>query len=160
MEKKTEVAVLEKACQILSESRVSNSRTPASEPFRILSIGCGDGIFDAIILQAMISKYPDIKLDYTGIDTDEDFCQKAREELSALKKMCDKIEIRIIKMDMHSLMSDIPASCDLILAMHSLYYAADLKKVLTDIQALLKTNGNFLFAVASHNIIIILLLAS
>jgi hypothetical protein len=35
-----------------------------------LSIGCGDGIFDAIILQAMISKYPDIKLDYTGIDTE------------------------------------------------------------------------------------------
>jgi SAM-dependent methyltransferase len=109
-----------------------------------LSIGCGDGTFDAIILQAMISKYPDIKLDYTGIDTDEDFCQKARvsEGLGALKKTSDKIEIRILKMDMHSLTSEIP-SCDLILAMHSLYYAVDLRKVLTDVQALLKTNGNF-----------------
>jgi SAM-dependent methyltransferase len=106
-----------------------------------LSIGCGDGIFDAIILQAMISKYPDIKLDYTGIDTDEDICQKAREELDTLKKTNDKIEIRILKMDVHSLTSEIQ-SCDLILAMQSLYYAVDLRKVLTDVHGLLKTNGN------------------
>jgi SAM-dependent methyltransferase len=141
MEKKIEFAVPQKAYQILSELRVSNSRT-SPEPFRILSIGCGDGTFDATILQAMISKYPDIKLDYTGIDIDEDFCQKAREELGALKKTSDKVEIRILKMDMHSLTSEIP-SCDLILAMHSLYYAVDLRKVLTDVRALLKANGNF-----------------
>jgi SAM-dependent methyltransferase len=141
MQKKIKFAVPDKACQILSESQVSNSGT-SSEPFRILSIGCGEGTFDAIILQAMISKYPDITLDYMGIDIDEDTCQKAREELSALKKTSDKIEIRILKMDMNSLTSEIQ-SCDLILAMHSLYYAADLRKVLTDVQSLLKTNGKF-----------------
>ena len=147
MEKKVKFAVTDKACQILTESQVSNSRTSASEPFRILSIGCGDGIFDAIILQAMISKHPDIKLDYLGIDIDEGTCQKAREELSVLKKTSDKVKIRILKMDMHSLTTEISASCDLVLAIHSLYYAIDLRKVLTDVHALLKTDGKLLFMV-------------
>ena len=37
---------------------------------RILSVGCGDGTLDVKIFQAMISKYPDIKIDYTGTDID------------------------------------------------------------------------------------------
>jgi SAM-dependent methyltransferase len=154
MEKKEKFTVPNKACQILSKSRVSNYSTSASEPFRILSIGCGNGTFDTIVLQSMMSQHPDIKLDYTGIDIDEVTCQKAREELGTLKKTSDKIEIRILKMDMHSLTSDIPASCDLILAMHSLYYAVDLRKVLSDVQALLKTDGKCLFLmvpIASDN---------
>lgn len=143
MDKKVKSAVSDKACQLLTELQVSNSRTSASEPFRILSIGCGDGTFDAIILQAVISKHPDIKLDYMGIDIDEDTCQKARKELSVLKKTSNKVEIKILKMDMHSLMAEISAPCDLVLAIHSLYYATDLRKVLTDIHALLKTDGKF-----------------
>ena len=106
-----------------------------------MSIGCGDGTFDAIILQAMISKCPDMKIHYTGMDIDEDTNKKAMEELSALKtKLNGKLEIKIMTMDMHSLKSEIPP-CDLILAIHVLYYAVDLRKVLTDIHALLKTDG-------------------
>ena len=100
-------------------------------------------MFDAKILQAMINKYPDIKIDYTGIDIDEVICQKATQELSALKKkLNDKVEIKIITMDMNSLNTEIPP-CDLILAMHVLYYATDLRKVLSDIHSLLKTDGKF-----------------
>ena len=139
-EKKVEIAVSEKACQLVAESQTSKT---SAEPFRILSIGCGDGTFDAEILQAMIDKYPDIKIDYTGIDIDEASCQKATEELSALKKkLNDKVEIKIITMDMNSFNAEIPP-CDLILAMHVLYYAKDLRKVLADIRALLKTDGKF-----------------
>ena len=89
----------------------------------------------------MINKYPDIKIDYIGIDIDEESCQKAIEEFSALKKN-NKVAIKIITMDMHSLNAEIPP-CDLILAMHILYYAKDLRKVLADVCALLKTDGKF-----------------
>ena len=138
MEKKVKLTVPEKACQILAESKAS--KTSAGEPFRILSIGCGDGTFDAIVLQAMINKYPDIKICYTGIDIDEDTCQRAMKELSPLKTDSGKVEINVLNMDMNSLNAEI-LPCDVIIAMHSLYYATDIRKVLTDIHALLKTDG-------------------
>ena len=136
--KKVKLTVPEKACQILAESKAS--KTSAGESFRILSIGCGDGTFDAIVLQAMINKYPDIKICYTGIDIDEDTCQRAMKKLSPLKTDGGKVEISVLKRDMHALNADIPP-CNLILAMHSLYYATDIRKVLSDIRALLKTDG-------------------
>ena len=91
----------------------------------------------------MINKYPGVKIDYTGMDIDEESCQKAIKELSALKeKFNDKVVIKIITMDLNSLNAEIPP-CDLVLAMHVLYYAKDLRKVLADARALLKTGGKF-----------------
>ena len=88
----------------------------------------------------MINKYPDIKIDYTGIDIDEASCQKAINELK--EKLNNKVAIKIITMDMNSFNAEIPP-CDLILAVHVLYnYAKDLRKVLADVCALLKTDGN------------------
>ena len=64
------------------------------------------------------------------------------EELSALKtKLNDKVEMT---MDMHSLKAEIPP-CNLILTIHVLYYATDLRKVLTDVHALLKADGECLW---------------
>lgn len=143
-EKKMELAVSEKACQLLNEYQDYKILSSAGDqPFRILSIGCGDGTFDAKIIQAMISKYPDVKIDYTGVDNDEKSCQRALEELSTLKAVLnDKFTMRILAMDINSfkLKAEIPP-CDLILALHSLYYAKDMRKVLVDIHAVLKTNG-------------------
>ena len=95
----------------------------------------------------MINIYPDIKIDYTGIDIDEESCQKAMKKLK--EKLNDKVAIKIIAMDMHSINVEIPP-CDLVLAVHVLYYAKDLRKVLADICALLKTDGKFL-----HNLHVI-----
>ena len=128
-------------CQLLAESHSSRA---SAEPFKILSIGCGDGTFDAKIIQAMINKYPDIKIDYMGTDIDEGSCQKAMEELSALKaKLNDKVAVKIMPMDMNSFTVGIPP-CDLVLAVQALYYAKNMKKVLTDAYSHLKTDGKFL----------------
>ena len=132
-EKKAEIAVSEKACQLIAESQTSKT---SEEPFRILSIGCGDGTFDAEILQAMIDKYPYIKIDYMGIDIDEASCQKATEELSALKK---KLNNKMDFEDIDSIKCEI-LLCDLVLAVHVLYYMKDFRKALTDAQALTKAN--------------------
>ena len=98
----------------------------------------------------MISKYPDVKIDYTGTDIDEANCQKAIEELSALKKKSNnKVEIKIITMDMHSFNVEIPP-CDLILAIRVLYYAMDVRKVVSDVHSHLKTDGKFPFMSGLH----------
>ena len=72
-----------------------------------MSIGCGDGTFDAIVLQAMINKYPGIKICYTVIGIDEDTCQRAMKELSPLKTDSGKVEINVLNMDMNSLNAEI-----------------------------------------------------
>lgn len=91
----------------------------------------------------MISKYPGIKIHYTGIDIDKDTCQKAMEVLSALKTS-QEISIKIITMSFEDIDDSFKAEispCDLVLAIHSLYYAKDMRKALTDLQSLTKTNG-------------------
>ena len=122
--KKAKNTVIKGVHQLLDETQAS--RTSSAEPFRILSIGCGDGTVEAKILQAMISRHPDIKIDYTGVDIDEEVCQKANsmKELSALKtKFNDKVAIRVLTMDINSFNSvEVGPLCDLILALHVLYY--------------------------------------
>ena len=143
--KKVEITVIEGAHQLLDESQASRT-SPSAEPFRILSIGCGDGTLDAKILQAMISRHPDVKIDYTGMDIDEEICQNAMMELSAMNtKFNDKIAIRMLTMDINSInLMEVGPSCDLILALHVLYYAKDMRKVLSDIHTFLKPEGNTL----------------
>ena len=106
MEKKVKLIVPEKACQVLAESKAS--KISAGGLFRILSIGCGDGTFDAIVLQAMINKYPGVKICYTGIDIDEDTCQRAMKELSPLIIDGGKVEINVLNMTINSLNAEIP----------------------------------------------------
>ena len=136
---KAERAVAEKACQVLAESQASTSS--ASKPFRILSIGCGDGTFDAKIIQAMIRKYPDVKIHYTGIDIDKGACDRAKEEVGVLKDN-HEVEIKILAMDFEdidSIKTEI-SPFDLVLAVHSFYYMKDLRKAITDAQTLTKAD--------------------
>ena len=104
----------------------------------------------------MLSRHPDVKIDYTGIDIDEEVCQHAMEELSALKtKFSDKVAIRMLTMDINSFnLVEVGPPSDLVLALHSLYYAKDMRKVLTDIHTLLKPEGKSLFACAYHEIML------
>ena len=141
---KAEKAVANRVCQVLAESQASRNTTSTSsadQPFRILSIGCGDGTFDAKILQAMFIKYPDIKIHYTCIDIDKEVCEKAREELGTLKAN-HEVEIKIFAMnfeDIDLIKAEI-SPCDLVLAVHVFYYMKDFKKALNDALALTKAD--------------------
>ena len=81
------------------------------------------------------------KVHYTGIDIDKEVCEKAVEELGPLKAS-DKVEIKMFTMDFEdidSIKCEI-LLCDLVLAVHVLYYMKDFRKALTDAQALTKAN--------------------
>ena len=144
---KVEKAVANRVCQVLAESQASRNTTSTSsadQPFRILSIGCGDGTFDAKILQAMFFKYPDIEIHYTGIDIDNEVCEKVREELGTLKDN-HEVEIKIFVMsfeDIDSIKTEI-LPCDLVLAVHVFYYMKDFKRAL-------KFNDTLMLTKAGH----------
>ena len=128
----------EKACALVK----AFSTTSMEEPFRILSIGCGDGTFDAKILQAIIDKFPEVSIHYVGTDIDEQTCQKAAEVLDALKSQNVTTEILTVDFEkIDSFKMKIPP-CDLVMAVHSLYYMKDLKKALSDAQAFQTDEGN------------------
>ena len=126
--------VAETACQLLERKLAIPSKF-----IRILSIGCGDGTFDIKILQTITNRFPDWKIYYVGVDVDRKFCQQARELLNALKN----VEVEIIVLDFEQMdfsKVEIPP-CDLVLAVHVLYYMRDIKKALSDVQRLRKPDG-------------------
>ena len=107
--------------------------------FRIFSIGCGDGTFDIKILQTIAERFPDVKVSYIGTDIDETFCQQARELLGSIKNT----EVEILVGDFQEIdpsKFSIPP-CDLVLAIHVLYYMRDITKALIDAQKFRKNDG-------------------
>ena len=111
----------------------------STKSFRIFSIGCGDGTFDIKIIQTIAERFPDVKVSYTGVDIDEKFCQQARELLNTVKN----IEVEILVKDYQVIdpsKFNIPP-CDLVLAVHVLYYMRDTTKALIDAQKFRKQDG-------------------
>ena len=123
--------VAEKVCQILAEE--------STKPVRILSVGCGDGSFDVKILQTITSRFPETKVQYIGTDIDKKTCEQSKEVLSAIKN----VEVEVMVLDFQQVdpsKLELPP-CDLILAIHVLYYMKDLNKALSNLQLLRKPEG-------------------
>ena len=89
-----------------------------SNTFCLGSIGCGDGSFDKEVLTQLMEKYPNLDLHYIGVDVNEMSCQIAQEQLSSLKGVRFEILAKDFQ-DVHP--ADIEL-CDLVVAVHVLYY--------------------------------------
>ena len=138
--RKAEQVVASKACERLRSTKVDSSTD--SFTFTMLSVGCGDGTFDAKIIQAIAERFPKVKIRYIGTDIDKEICQKAEQVLGDLtKNVAMDIETLVFDFkDVDDFKDRLPP-CDLIMASHVLYYVRDVKKALTDIQSLKKQNG-------------------
>jgi len=119
---------MQKACCKNRENNINYVVKQASEmiaanqskTFRLGSIGCGDGHFDKNVLTQLLEKYPNLDLHYIGVDVNEMSCQIAQEQLSSLKGV--RFEI-LAKDFQHICPADIEP-CDLVIAVHVLYYVA------------------------------------
>ena len=138
--RKAEKVVSDKAIQHV-RSVVKVDSPSDSFTYRMLSIGCGDGSFDARVIQAIAEQFPNVKIHYIGTDIDKDICQKAKEVLKALPNV--KIDIETFVFDFKGVddFKDRIPPCDLVMASHVLYYMRDVKKALSDVQSLKKENG-------------------
>jgi ubiquinone/menaquinone biosynthesis C-methylase UbiE len=95
------------------------------------------------MLQTIAERYPDVKVNYTGTDIDEKFCEQARELLGSVKN----VEVEIVVEDYQEINPsklNIPP-CDLVLAIHVFYYMRDITKALVDAQKFRKRDGMYMF---------------
>ena len=116
-----------------------------SKTFCLGSIGCGDGSFDKEVLTQLLEKYPNLDLHYIGVDVNELSCQIAREQLSSLKG----VQFEILAKDFQHVRPADIEPCDLVIAVHVLYYVASLKTALSCALKLTK-QGGCLMIVSAH----------
>ena len=136
---------MQKACSKSRENNINYVVEQASEmiaanqskTFCLGSIGCGDGRFDKNVLTQLLEKYPNLDLHYIGVDVNETSCQIAHEQLSSLKG----VQFEILAKDFQHVRPADIEPCDLVVAVHVLYYVASLKTVLSCALKMIKQSG-------------------
>ena len=109
-------------------------------PFRMCSVGCGDGRTDKLILEKIAERFPNQPLQYVGVDISAISCQKARELLLPVAN----VDAQLISADIQQIAADSIPKCDLVYAVHSLYYVTSIEKALSAMLKLLKPSGDCL----------------
>ena len=133
---------MQQVCSKNREKNISFIVGKASEmikrtTFRICSIGCGDGHFDKEVLTQLLRRYPHLDVQYIGLDVNEFSCQTAREVLSSL----EGVQIKILAKDIQHVSPADFDPCDLVIAVHVLYYVESLKTAISCALKVVKPNG-------------------
>ena len=119
---------IERATKILSSGILT-------KPFRVLSIGCGDGTIDHNWLSVVVKKFPDVRFQYVGVDVNEQACNITEEKLNTLKHT----EVSVYCRDITQGLSESPF--DLILAVSSFYYLSSPEQALQVCKGLISPEG-------------------
>ena len=109
--------IVEKSTQLLSSGDVPL-------PFRVCSVGCGDGSVDYYWLSVILKNFPDIQIQYVGVDVDKNACRIAKENLSFL----NRVEVKVYHQDITDGLSECPF--DLLVSVSNFYYMPSPEHVL------------------------------
>ena len=71
-------------------TRAVNDKRPGDK-FSMCSVGCGDGERDCHILSRLAAEFPEVVLEYVGIDVNETSCEKARKRFANFAKCTQTI---------------------------------------------------------------------
>lgn len=129
-----------------------------NEQFRLCSIGCGDGKFDAAVVKGISDRFPHINMHYTGkvvctcsfhyyvlvymilgIDLNASCLQLAQTKLSSL----NNISVTVMEYDIQTMSTDGIEPFDMIVTVNTLYYISSLGLALNSARNLLKKNGKY-----------------
>ena len=121
---------------LVHTKRVLGEGGPA---LRLCSIGCEDGTLDKIILDGL----KEIKVDYVGLETDEQVCEAAMEKLAGVSP---NISVKTVMVDYEE--EDLVGLglevFDLIWMINCTYYAQQLTPLIQGASRLLKSTGELL----------------
>lgn len=106
-----------------------------SGPLSLLSIGCGSGILDNPLLQALAEL--DRPIIYTAIDPNEVACKRFREEFASLELRNVTLDVR--EETVESLSGE--QQFDIVHAVHSLYYFEEPAEAIEQLLGRLKVGG-------------------
>ena len=114
------------------------------DPLRILSVGCGSGIFDLSLIESLATISN--RVEYTGVDPNAVACRRFREDF-------DDLELANVRLDLREQNIEALNSTDrfdLIHAVHSLYYFDDPAATLDYLLSLLAPGGRMVIVQAPH----------
>ena len=111
------------------------SHSPGRE-LKVLSVGCGDGVTDNMILTKVLASCPTALISYTGLDINPQFCAESEERLQHLPVaktvICENFEtVDASKLETY----------DFIYLVHVHYYFQQLKSAFAKIKQLLNSEG-------------------
>ena len=111
------------------------SHSPGRE-LKVLSVGCGDGVMDNMILTKVLASCPTALISYTGLDINPQFCAESEERLQHLPVVKTVICENFETMDASKL-----ETYDFIYLVHVHYYFQQLKSAFAKITQLLNSEG-------------------
>ena len=111
------------------------SHSPGRE-LKVLSVGCGDGTMDNMILTKVLASCPTALISYTGLDINPQFCAESEERLQHLpvakNVICESFEtVDASKLETY----------DFIYLVHVHYHFQQLKSAFVKITQLLNSEG-------------------
>ena len=120
------------SCHLL---KALESHSPGRE-LKVLSVGCGDGVTDNMILTKVLASCPTALISYTGLDINPQFCAESQERLQHLpvakNVICESFEtVDASKLETY----------DFIYLVHVHYYFQQLKSAFVNITQLLNSEG-------------------
>ena len=138
-------SVTDKNVGLIVETASKMITTQHMQTFKLCSIGCGDGEFDRRVLSRLTASFPNVNLQYIGVDVNEVSCQTAQE----LLKQIQGVKVEVKRSDLQQLNPDDLGPSDLIIMVHVLYYVEAILPVLLYATKHLKPSG-YLIIVNAH----------
>lgn len=137
IEMQTLSSVTDMNVELIVETASKMIATHCKQTFQLCSIGCGDGEFDKRVLTKLTKAFPNVDLQYVGVDVNELSCQTARETLKPIQG----VKVEVTQCDLQQLGPGDLKPCDLIIMVHVLYYVEAIQPVLSYTLKLLKPAG-------------------
>ena len=103
---------------------------------RVLSVGCGDGILDNMILTKVLASCPTANISYTGLDINPHLCTETKERLQPLPITKNFICENFDRLDASEL-----ETFDFIYLVHVQYYFQQLQPAFCKVRRLLSSEG-------------------
>lgn len=119
---------------------------------RVCSVGCEDGTLDKTILEGL----KQIKVDYVGLETDEQLCEAAMEKLGGVYPNIG-VSTAVVDYEEEDLMGLELGAFDLIWMVNCTYYAQNLAPLIQRAADLLKPTGELLIISSSKQSIDLLI---
>ena len=114
---------------------------------KVLSVGCGDGIQDNMILTKVLASFPTAQISYTGLDINPQFCTEPEERLQHLP-----IAKTFICENFETLDASKLETFDVIFLVHVHYYFQQLQPAFCKVRQLLSSKGRCVVIAAPPNL--------
>ena len=116
-------------------------------PFRLCSVGCGDGKLDRKILARIVASHPGLALEYVGVGLCEQGCE---EVLGEMEGVGEGVEVKTVAMDYSELSREDVGSFHCVLMVSCLRNSVAPQATLQSVLSLLEPGGQVVIVSSSR----------